>query len=199
LNPEIRLAETLRKFKLSADSDTDPDHPNLLSQDDPINSKILNLPTARHLIEGYFTHFEYNVGFLDPELYTFNYVRESSAFLFTTLLSISAGVFQPALYRELRSHAESLLGRVLVTCDAKLQNIWAIVCMYYWKELDDKRGYTLIGFAMRLATSSEWNASGRDPPYRQSLKASSATNETIARKRRDQDRAWLYLGSLNRT
>lgn len=61
---------------------------------DPIYLNLIDLTSAQQLISNYFRHFEYNVGFLDPNLYTFGYIRSSSSFLFTTLLSISARIFR---------------------------------------------------------------------------------------------------------
>lgn len=201
LNPATRLRaspEPASDLSRSQDREQEQDgipHNTALPHDDPIAVHILNRPSAQHLISGYFTHFEYNVGFLDPELYTYDYVQRSSSFLFTTLLSISARLFRPDLYPPLRAHAEGLLGRVLLSCDADIENIWAIVCMYYWKEIADKRGYTMVGFAMRLATSSSWNASRRENTEQQDPRQT----ETQSRKHRDQDRVWLYLSSLDRT
>lgn len=175
---------------------------DMFNQNDPIHLGLLNRLSAQHLYEGYFTHFEYHVGFLDPMLYSFDYTRHKSSFLFTVLISISARVFRPDLARILRSHAEILLGNVLLSCEAQIENVWAIVCMYYWKELSDKRGYTLTGFAMRLAAGSEWH-SGRRCAYTgydiTTLQRNVKLTESEARRLRDQDRAWLYLGDIERT
>lgn len=183
-------------------ADSSRESTDAINNSDPILLRLLNRPSAQHLYEGYFTHFEYNVGFLDPVLYTFDYTRQRSSFLFTILLSISARVFRPDLARSLRKHAETLLGKTLLSCDAEIENIWAIVCMYYWKELGDKRGYTLIGFAMRLASASDWHG-GRRSAYTghddTATQNKTRLTEIEVRKLRDQDRAWLYLGSLDRT
>jgi hypothetical protein len=169
------------------------------TQADPVALRILNMPSAQHLMEGYFTHFEYNVGFLDPELYTFDYIRQTSSFLFSVLLSVSSSIFRPELYPALRGHVESLLGRALLSCDAAIENIWAIICMYYWKETGDKRGYSLIGFAMRLAASSRWNGARQKLKFGKKAAGRRQGDELRARQERDQDRVWLYLGSLDRT
>lgn len=164
-------------------------------RNDPISAHIINRPSAQHLISSYFTHFEYNIGFLDPALYTFDYIQRSSNFLFTTLLTISARVFRPDLYESLRAHAEILLGSVLLSCDTGIENVWAIICMFYWKEITDKRGYTMIGFAMRLAVSSGWNASKKQ---HQAQHCAFLTEQQF-RKHRDRERIWLHLSSLDRT
>lgn len=90
---------------------------------DPIYLDIIDLTSAQQLISSYFRYFEYNVGFLDPNLYTFSYIRTSSSFLFTTLLSIAARIFRQDLYPTLQDHGELLLGRVLASCHDAVENI----------------------------------------------------------------------------
>ena len=180
-------------------SERNPEPIGAPGEDDPIFLRIINRPGAQMLFDGYFAHFEYNVGFLDPQLYTFNHTREASSFLFTVLLLISSRVFRPDLHPVLRDHAEKLLGRVLLSCDAAIENIWGIMCMYYWKETDDRRGYALSGFAMRLAAASEWNGMRRRLNDGQADATKPGNTESRVRQRRDQDRVWMYLGSLERT
>lgn len=117
------------------------------------------------------------------------------------ILSISSRVFQPESHRRLREHAELLLGRVLLKCDSAVENIWAIICMYHWKDVNDTRGYTLIGFALRMAASAEWNMTRRsislamkDRPQSQSSEL-----ELESRQGRDKERVWLALGNIDRT
>ncbi|UKZ74794.1 hypothetical protein TrVFT333_002464 [Trichoderma virens FT-333] len=42
--------------------DPNPEREGPLGQDDPIHLRILNRPSAQHLFEGYFAHFDYNAG-----------------------------------------------------------------------------------------------------------------------------------------
>ncbi|KAL6910031.1 hypothetical protein GGI43DRAFT_46 [Trichoderma evansii] len=161
---------------------------------DPIYLNLIDLASAQQLISKYFRHFEYNVGFLDPNLYTFSYIRSSSSFLFTTLLSISARIFRRDLYPPLKDHGELLLGRVLASCHDAVENIWAIICMHYWKEAGDERGYTLIDFAMRLA------ALKKEDLYRpQEHQLPESESEKLQyRQLRDQERLSMNLSSLDR-
>jgi hypothetical protein len=199
LNPESLRDDPSKE---GTGTDSSREHSDITYQNDPIHLKLLNRPSAQHLYDGYFRYFESHVGYLDPMLYTFDYTRRKSSFLFTVLMSISARVFRPDIAPTLRNHAESLLGKVLLSCEADIENAWAITLMYYWKELGDKRGYTLIGFAMRLAAASDWHG-GRRCAY-------TGFNETIdsdkkeltemeARELRNQDRVWLCLNSVDRT
>lgn len=192
MDPDRNFTDTSQHDK------TGCDHENgqALNKDDPIYLRLPNRPSAQLLIEGYFKHFEYR--YLDPELYTFDFIREASSFLFTTLLSIASRAFQPDLYPAVRQHAENLMGRVLLSCDATIGNIWAIICIYYWKELGDKRGYTfLVGFAMRLAESLGWKGAHWERRAKDTCQIQLA--ERQVRQRRDQERIWLYLRSIDRT
>ncbi|KAF4473607.1 hypothetical protein FAGAP_12947 [Fusarium agapanthi] len=171
-----------------------PEAVNPTRKYDPVDMGLISRPSAQNLYEGFFKHFNCLVGLLDPNLYTFSYTRSRSSLLFTMILTISSRIFQPESHRHIRDHAESLLGRALLACDSAIENIWAIICMYHWKDANDSRGYTLIGFALRMAASAEWNMTHRSVSYE--------THESLelqVRQRRDKDRVWLALGNIDRT
>lgn len=112
------------------------------------------------------------------------------------ILTISSRIFQPESHRKLHDHAELLLGRVLVACDSAVENIWAIICLYHWNDTDDTRGYTLIGFALRMASSAYWY---NTPPsvscHAEGLDASTVLQ---VRQRRDEQRLWLALRNIDK-
>ncbi|KAF5635804.1 hypothetical protein F52700_5116 [Fusarium sp. NRRL 52700] len=171
-----------------------PEAVNPTRKYDPIDMGLISRPSAQNLYEGFFKHFNCLVGLLDPNLYTFSYTRSRSSLLFTMILTISSRIFQPEPHRHIRDHAESLLGRALLACDSAIENIWAIICMYHWKDANDTRGYTLIGFALRMAASAEWNMTRRSVSYE-----THESGELQVRQRRDKDRVWLALGNIDRT
>lgn len=196
LDPQNGILNEARNGDKPSDISSSSESPS--SGSDPINLRLISRPSAQYLFEGFFKHFNCLVGLLDPHLYTFSYTRETSSLLFSTVLAISARVFQPESCKVIRQHSETLLGRVLLACDTAVENIWAIACMYHWKDVDDTRGYTLLGFALRMAASAEWNktrgsfSSGDEP-------SSIAQTEVQVRQRRDKARVWLALGNLDRT
>ncbi|KAF5545957.1 hypothetical protein FMEXI_5873 [Fusarium mexicanum] len=163
-------------------------------KNDPVDMGLISRPSAQNLYEGFFKHFNCLVGLLDPNLYTFSYTRSRSSLLFTMILTISSRIFQPESHRHIRDHTESLLGRALLACDSAIENIWAIICMYHWKDANDTRGYTLIGFALRMAASAEWNMTRRSVSYE-----THESGELQVRQKRDKDRVWLALGNIDRT
>ncbi|EWZ78270.1 hypothetical protein FOWG_17420 [Fusarium oxysporum f. sp. lycopersici MN25] len=166
-------------------------------KDDPIDMGLISRPSAQYLYEGFFKHFNCLVGLLDPNLYTFSYTRSRSSLLFTMVLTISSRIFQPESHYLIRNHTEFLLGRVLLACDSEVENIWAIICMYHWKDANDTRGYMLIGFALRMAVSAEWNMTRRSVSY--NTEGLQDPTELQVRQRRDKDRVWLALGNIDRT
>lgn len=145
----------------------------------------------------FFKHFNCLVGLLDPILYTFSYTRNKSSLLLTMILTISSRIFQPESHKPIRDHAEVLLGQALLACDSAIENIWAIICMYHWKDANDTRGYTLIGFALRMAASAEWNMTRRSISY--DIQGLQDLGQLQVRQRRDKDRVWLALGNIDRT
>ncbi|KAM5353197.1 hypothetical protein ACJZ2D_016909 [Fusarium nematophilum] len=196
LDPEKGILTAVANSDKPLDTDLSKGAP--CDRDDPINIGLISRPSGQYLFEGFFKHFNCLVGLLDPQLYTFSYTRRTSSLLFSIILAISARVFQPETYEAIQKHSEMLLGRALVTCDIAVENIWAILCMYHWKDVDDTRGYTLLGFATRMAASAKWNkfeesmAPGKEPLLM-------AQTEAQVRQRRDKERIWLALGNLDRT
>ncbi|SPJ77919.1 uncharacterized protein FTOL_06346 [Fusarium torulosum] len=170
---------------------------NILRTFDPVDTGLISRPSSQNLYEGFFKHFNCLVGLLDPNLYTFSYTRSRSNLLFTMILTISSRIFQPESHRPIRDHAEFLLGRALLACDSAVENIWAIICLYHWKDANDNRGYTLIGFALRMAASADWNMTRRSLScHAEELDEST---ELQVRQRRDKHRVWLALSNIDRT
>ncbi|KAI1022173.1 hypothetical protein LB504_007294, partial [Fusarium proliferatum] len=173
-----------------------PEAVNSQRKHDPVDIGVISRPSAQNLYEGFFKHFNSLVGLLDPRLYTFSYTRSRSSLLFTMILTISSRIFQPESHKPIRDHAEFLLGQALLACDSAIENIWAIICVYHWKDVNDTRGYTLIGFALRMAASAQWNMSHQSVAY--DTHSMEESGELQVRQRRDKDRAWVMLGNIDR-
>ncbi|CAG1992201.1 unnamed protein product [Fusarium graminearum] len=168
---------------------------NLTKNHDPIEMGLISRPSAQILFEGFFEHFNCLAGLLDPQLYSFTYTRSRSSLLFTMILVISSRIFQPQSHRTIRDHSEALLGRALLQCDSAIENIWAIICMYHWKDKNDKRGAILIGFASQMAAYAEWNVMHHDTPGGgQTLDSS----ELQSRQERDRKRVLVILQNTER-
>ncbi|KAH7207778.1 uncharacterized protein BKA55DRAFT_547019 [Fusarium redolens] len=86
----------------------------------------------------------------------------------------------------------------LVSCDSAIETVWAIICLYHWKDVNDTRGYSLIGFALRLAASAQWNKPQNHISDEEESHHVTKT-EVEVRQRRDEARIWLALENLDRT
>ncbi len=125
---------------------------------------------------------------LDPALHTFQYVRERSPFLFTVMLAASAKAFNPALHSGLHKYSEHLLTRAFAEGAKSPEVIQAIVFSTYWKELDDTRSWSLIGYVIRLCMELGW--------HKLMLKSDendSTVSELEVRQRRNIERTWFIL------
>jgi hypothetical protein len=110
---------------------------NMPTTQDPIELGLISERAAQVLYETFFRHFNPIVGLLDPSIYTFQHTRTQSSFLLTVILTVASKILPPGLYESLRNHTEALLGRALLSCDTGIETVWAIVCMYHWKDADD--------------------------------------------------------------
>lgn len=125
---------------------------------------------------------------LDPKLHTFEYVRQRSPFLLTTILSTSSKAFYPSLHPALRAHSEKLLGEAFVKGTKSAETIQGVLIFTYWKEPDEMRTWLLVGYAVRMAIELGWH----------DLELSSSTdrldrNEVVMREARNIERTWLVL------
>ncbi|RGP69153.1 hypothetical protein FSPOR_4868 [Fusarium sporotrichioides] len=168
---------------------------NSTKSHDPIEIGLISRPSAQILFEGFFEHFNTLVGFLDPQLYSFTYTRSRSSLLFTVVLAVTSRVFQPQSHKIVRDHSEALLGKALLGCDSTIENIWAIICIYHWKDANDKRGEILIGFASQMAAYAEWNKTYQDTSGGGQTLGSA---ELQLRQDRDRERVLAILYNIER-
>lgn len=71
--------------------------------------------------------------------------------LLSSLLAVSARFFRNDLYDPLLDHAETLLGRQIVSGSLDLAAIQAIMVLVLWKSPEDRSAYLKIGIAVRAA------------------------------------------------
>lgn len=125
---------------------------------------------------------------LDPKLHSFDYVRQKSPFLLTTILSTSSKAFHPSLHPALRSHSEKLLGQSFVRGTKSTETIQSILIFTYWKEPDEVRTWLLVGHAIRMGIELGWHE--LDPG---TASTASGRDEMSAREARNIERTWLVL------
>lgn len=133
-------------------------------------------------------HFNAFVCVLDPDLHTFQYVQERSSALLTVMLAASAKAFNPGLYVALQNHAEKLLMESFSKGIKTPEIVQAFVLNTYWKQPDDTRSWSLIGYSIRLCMDLGWHKLS----VMHETDISSAS-ELEKRQRRNIQRTWLVL------
>ncbi|KAF2996279.1 hypothetical protein E8E13_005006 [Curvularia kusanoi] len=133
-------------------------------------------------------HLNPFVSQLDPELHTLSYVRVSSSFLFTAVLTAAAKLLHAPLYASLSALAEDLFVECFRGGTKSVEIVQAILILTYWKKPDDSRAWLSVGYATRMAIELGWHQLGGDE-----MKAPANASELTIRKFRNLERTWLVL------
>ncbi|PNP45458.1 hypothetical protein TGAMA5MH_02681 [Trichoderma gamsii] len=209
LNQEaMRGKFSLRRILSTTDGDAlEPPERSLPAHlEDPIEMNILSLPIANKLFEksvrypllasgsrklicmcSFITLLNPYISQLDPYLHTFDYVRKSS-FLFTTVLAVSAKTFNPAVYNALYEHAQDLYTESFRNGAKSTEIVQAILILTYWKQPQDTRAWTSVGYAIRMCMDMGWH---KLTAYSAASRANA--DETRRREVRNVERTWLVL------
>lgn len=158
------------------------------SGDDPIEKGFVNLHVATSLFDGFMKHLNPFISQLDPSLHTLQYVRETSSFLFATVLATAAKLLHPSLYCVLLSHAEGLFVESFRCGSKSPETIQAILMLTYWKKSDDSRAWLSVGHAIRMAMELGWHQLGSDE-----MRPSDNMSDCQAMQFRNIERTWLVL------
>lgn len=125
---------------------------------------------------------------LDPALHTITYVRERSSFLLTVILAAAARSSNPQLHPDLHKHSEKLFVDSFARNAKSTEVIQAIVLSTYWKQPDDTRSWSTIGYCIRLCMELGWHKlaveSDEDGPV---------LSELERRQKRNVERTWFVL------
>lgn len=162
--------------------------PQDTSPHDPIVKGLVNIHVAASLFEGFMKHFNPFVSQLDRQLHTLSYVRASSSFLFTAVLSAAAKLLHAPLYPALSTHAEDLFIESFRNGSKSVEIVQAILILTYWKKPDDNRAWLSVGHAIRMAIELGWHQLGSSE-----MECSADASEITIRKFRDVERTWLVL------
>jgi hypothetical protein len=184
LNPEH---ETPVSPSNSAPRDSDSLRPAPTPGDlnDPITAKIINEEEARVIFDLVFLRLNPFVNLFDPALHSVAYVRSKCPLLFTTLIMAGAKFFRPEIYRECQKLANDLAVRAFAEQWKRVEVVQAFACLTYWKEPDDNRTWTYIGYAARMAIELGLN--------RYVSRPSPNETERQMRERRNRERTYLVL------
>ncbi|KAG8920741.1 hypothetical protein FRC01_000614 [Tulasnella sp. 417] len=114
---------------------------------DPIDLKLINEQEAESLLARVLQHLNPFVNLFDEKLHTVQYVRSRSSFLFTVLMMAGCKFFKPELFKSLQKMSYVFASRALDEQWKGLEIVQAFCCMAYWKEPEDNRTWTYIGYA----------------------------------------------------
>lgn len=92
-------------------------------------------------------------------------LQQTSAVLFSTILSISAKFHRPDIYKLLLQHAKQLVTRRLLSARYDIQLLQSILLLAHWREVSDGSAFVDIGTAIRLGYQLELHTS-HDPACR---------------------------------
>lgn len=125
---------------------------------------------------------------LDPNLHTFLYVRQKSSFLFTAVLAMSAKTFNPIVYNALYDHAQDLYTESFRNGAKSTEIVQAILILTYWKQPQDTRAWTSLGYAIRMCMDMGWHKLTAYSPASRVI-----GDETRRREIRNIERTWFVL------
>lgn len=153
--------------------------------DDVITLGILTLQEANKLFDLVFLRLNPFINLFDPALHTAAYVRSKSRFLFTTLMMAVCKFFEPKKYTQCQEVANDMAIKAFTYGWKSVEVCQAFACLTYYKEPDDKRTWTLIGYASRMAVELGLNRYIPHPSEREN---------TLQRlERRNRERTYLVL------
>ncbi|KAF2635882.1 hypothetical protein P280DRAFT_501671 [Massarina eburnea CBS 473.64] len=159
--------------------------------EDPIAKGVINHAIATSLFERFMGNLNPFISQFDPVLHTFDYVRETSPFLFSSMLTAVAKALNPSIYSPLRDHAEKLFAQAFRRGDKSPEVVQAILVLTYWKEPEDTRAFVNVGLAIRIAMELGWHKLVHDQ--------TTGSNELEARRARNIERTWLVLFVYDRS
>ncbi|KAF7304768.1 Zn(2)-C6 fungal-type domain-containing protein [Mycena kentingensis (nom. inval.)] len=168
---------------------------------DAISAGIVDEELAAILFDLLFLRLNPFINLFDITLHTPQRVRNRCPLLFTTvrslhyrayyLLNVSKLImaatkfFRPELFRPCQKLAHELAVRAFAEGWKRVEVVQAFACLTYWKDPDDNRIWTYIGYACRMAIELGLNRYCATPP----------PNETDFQRaeRRSRERTFLVL------
>lgn len=100
---------------------------------------------------------------------------------------MSAKAFNHVLYAKLYDHSQDLFANVFRRGSKSIEIVQAILILTYWKEPQDTRVWTSVGYAIRICMDLGWH---KLTPYSPTAVAES---EMQKRERRNVERTWYVL------
>lgn len=158
---------------------------SLQALQDPIAAGIMDERRAEILFDLFFLRLNPFINLFDPALHTATYVRSHCPFLFTTILMACCKFFAEELYKHVLQLANEFAVKAFAEGWKRVEVCQAFACLTYWKEPDDNRTWTYIGYACRMAVELGLNRYVEKPP-------ADETDRQLL-ERRNRERTYLVL------
>ncbi|KAH7340719.1 fungal-specific transcription factor domain-containing protein [Rhizoctonia solani] len=152
---------------------------------DPIAAGLMDETQAKVLFDLVFLRLNPFINLFDPVLHTVPYVRSRCPFLFTCLIMAGCKFWKPELFKQTQRIANEFVVKAFADQWKRVEVVQAFACMTYWKEPEDTRTYTYIGYASRMAVELGLNRYMAKPPE--------GETELQKRERRNRERTYLVL------
>ncbi|TFY64439.1 hypothetical protein EVJ58_g2615 [Rhodofomes roseus] len=152
---------------------------------DPVEAGLLAEDEVINLWDMFYLRLNPFINLFDPALHTYSYVRSKCPFLFTAFIMACCKFFKPEMYQPVLRLAHQFAVRAFAENWKRVEVVQAFACMTYWKEPDDTRTWTYIGYACRMAIELGLNRyAGRRP---------AGESEPQMLERRNRERTYLVL------
>ncbi|KAL4249524.1 Protease transcriptional activator prtT [Abortiporus biennis] len=152
---------------------------------DPIAAGLIEETHANTLFDLFYLRLNPFINLFDRSLHTAQYVRTRCPFLFTTLIMVCCKFFKPDQFHSVQRLTQLYTLRAFAENWKSVEVVQAFICLTYWKEPDDTRTWTYIGYACRMAVELGLNRFvGKPLPEESDLEI---------RERRSRERTYLLL------
>lgn len=118
---------------------------------DPIAAGIISESHAGVLMDLFFLRLNPFINLFDPALHNLSYIRSRCPFLFTTIMMACCKFFDAEHYDQVQQLAQNFAVRAFADNWRRVEVCQAFACLVYWKEPEDQRTWTYIGYACRMA------------------------------------------------
>ncbi|KAI0781282.1 fungal-specific transcription factor domain-containing protein [Trametes elegans] len=152
---------------------------------DPVAAGLIPDTDVGQYFDLFYLRLNPFINLFDPSLHSAEYVRRRSPFLFTTMLMASCKFFRPSLYPSVKRLAEELCAFAFIEGEQSVETAQAFACLTYWSETTDRRTWSYIGMACRMALNLRLNKYvGRRQPNEEDIPFL---------ERRNRERTYLVL------
>ncbi|WWC86423.1 uncharacterized protein L201_001300 [Kwoniella dendrophila CBS 6074] len=183
---KISSISRLFTIKKSKENITKTTNNYSLFREDPITCSYVDEVTGKKLFDLFMNKLANRVFIFDPILHTYEYVRNTSNFLFCVILAISMKFDQSInriIHKKCLALAKDQMLRVFADNIESEETVQALYVMTEYKEADDENSYILLGMACRIAVD---------------LDLASPTPDYDERRNRNRQRIWLVIYAADR-